>query len=284
MQSAPQLLRDLPLFINLAQLVFYTGLALTFGGIIMRGYKGYISGYLRFAGRLAFGFLAVITGIGISWVIPYLSGVPLYMALQAFLNVIPGGIMATVVLYLALRMASYNIFNIPGMEKEMHRLEGLRDRARKVGKGEKASNKHGIRHPVRLAGLALFAVFLAIGLVGFRGLPDTMEELGLSQGDLNRMAGQIEALNEAYGDRIPGTAGEIDECMGAVSLLQNQSAIAAARPHTDPAVEAMVEDYTGEDVTGMYLIESEGESYILSVTAGKSCLSTSSAVCVCQDT
>jgi hypothetical protein len=285
MQSAPQLFRDLPLLMNLAQLIFYAGLALTFGGIIMRAYSGYVPGPARFAGRLVFGFLAVITGIGISWVIPYFSSVPIYMAVQSLLNVIPGGMIATAALYLALKMISYNIFNIPGTEKEIRKLEELKEKARKVERSERGKGRHGIRHPVRLAGLAAFAGFLAIGLMGFQGFPNTMAELGFSQDDFSRMADQIELLNEAYGDSIGEITGDdMEECMGAVSLLRDQDAIAEAQPYSSPGVEMLVKGYTGEDIRQMYLVESEGKSYILSITTGQACLSTTSAICLCQET
>ena len=285
-QSAPQVFRDLPFLINLAQLIFYAGLVLTFGGFIMKAYRGYLSVYLRIVGRLVFGFLALVCGMGISWVIPSLSQVPIYAVVQAvFLNVILGGVIASLAIYATLRMISYNVFNLPGIEKAIHNLAEMKDKARKVEKKEKAKHRHGIRHPVRLAGLAGFAAFLVIGLMGFQGFPNTMAELGFSQEDMERMADQMDYINREYGDRI----GEItidsemmEECMGAVSLLQDQEAMAAARPYSNPSAEGLIEEYTGEDVTEMYSIQAESGFYILSITQSQACLSTIRTVCVCE--
>jgi hypothetical protein len=286
-QSAPQVFRDLPFLINLAQVIFYAGLVLTFGGFIMRAYSGYMSGLVRFAGRLVFGFLALLCGMGISWIIPPFSQIPLYAAVQVvFIDIILGGAIATVVLYAALGMISYNIFNLPGIEKAIQKLEGMKDRARKAEKEERASHRHGIRHPVRLAGLAAFAAFLVIGLVGFQGFPDTMTELGFTQEDMESMADQIEYISTEYGDKIGDIVIDsegMEECMGALSLLEDQGAMATARPYSSPSAENLVEEYTGEDVTEMYSIQAEIGFYILSITQSQACLSTISNVCLCEE-
>jgi len=250
----------LPLLMNTAQLIFYLGLAFMFGGIIMWAYKGHISGLMKFAGRLVFGFLAVLTGMGISWVIPYFSNISIYVIIQNFLNVIPGGLIATIVLYATLKMVSYNIFNVPGIEKNIRHLEEMKKKAKGVESEEKARNRHGIRHPVRLAGLVGFAAFLAIGLAGFQGFPNVMEDI-FEEFGIGQLSG---------------------ECAGALSLYENRGSI-APQPYTNPNVEAMVEDYTGEDVTQTYSIETEDGFYISTFTQNKACLSTTNTVCMCYD-
>ena len=261
-QSAPQLFRDLPFLINLAQLIFYAGLVLIFGGFIMKAYRGYLSVYLRIVGRLVFGFLALVCGMGISWVIPSLSQVPIYAVVQAvFLNVILGGVIASLAIYATLRMISYNVFNLPGIEKAIHKLAEMKDKARKVERKEKAKHRHGIRHPVRLAGLAGFAAFLVIGLMGFQGFPNTMAELGFTPETLGQLSG---------------------ECAGALSLYDNQDSL-TTQPYTNPSVEAIIEEYTGENVTQMYSIETEDGFYISTFTQNKTCLSTTNIVCMCYD-
>jgi hypothetical protein len=287
MESAPQMFRDLPFIINLVQLVFYAGLVLTFGGFVMRAYKGHLSGPMKIVGRLAFGFLALVCGIGISWAIPPLSSVPIYAIMQAvFLNIIIGGVIATVVLYAVLRMISYNVFNLPGIDREIKHLEGMRKRAGEVEKEEKARNRRGIRHPVRLAGVVGLAAFLVIGLAGFQGFPDVLAELGFTQEDMESMAEQIEYVNEEYGDRIGEVLGDTEklrECAGAMSLLQDQEAMSSMEPYTSAAVEGMVGEYTGEAVTGMYSIRSGPGFYVLALTQSRACLATLSVVCVCED-
>jgi hypothetical protein len=279
--SAPQLLRDMPLIINIVQLVFYLGLAMTFGGYIMRGYGGFISGPVRLVGRLVFGFLAVVGGLGISWLLPYFSDVMIYRVMQAlFLNVIIGGIISTIVLFAALRMVSHNIFNIPGIEHAIKRLEDLRKKALEVERKERTSKRQGIRHPVRFGGVVVLAVFLVISLMGFTGFPNPMEELGFSQRELNRMADQMDQINDDYGDRI----GEIlsDECSGVVSLLSDQDAISGAQPYRNTQVQDMVEDEAGEAVQSMFIIDSVDDSFVLAVTDNQTCIATMNTVCLCQ--
>jgi hypothetical protein len=284
-QSAPQLFRDLPLWINIAQLVFYTGLATTFGGIIMKAYRGHISGIPRFGGRLVFGFLAVVSGLGLSWIIPNFSDIYIYKVMQSlFLNVIPGTIVATVVLFFSLKMISYNIFNIRGIEKAIEKLEKERVQARKVESEERREHKQGIRHPVRIGGIVLFIVFITVSLAGFQGLPNPMEEMGFTQEELNSIADQLEDMDSAYG----GVFGNMDsetmqECMNAASVLQDQSAISGAEPYSNRNIETLVEEYTGESMTGMYSIQSVEGFYVLSKTETKMCLSTTESLCLCQD-
>jgi hypothetical protein len=286
-QSAPQILKDLPFIINLVQLVFYASLVLTFGGFVMKAYKGYLSGPMKFLGRLIFGFLALICGMGISWMIPLLSNQFIYNIVQTlFLNIILGGIIATIAIFVTLRMISYHIFNIPGIEKSIKYLQEMKVKAGEVEKEEKAKNRTGIRHPVRIAGLAGLAVFLVIGLVGFQGFPNVLGELGLTQQDLDMMAEQIEFVNAEYGDRIGeilGDSAKLQECSGAFELMQDQEKLSSMQTYTNPGVKQMVEDYTGEAVIEMFSIQAEPGFYVFSMTQNKACLSTLQVVCLCED-
>jgi hypothetical protein len=286
-QSAPQVFRDLPFILNLVQLVFYASLVLTFGGFIMKAYKGFLSWPMRILGRLIFGVLALICGIGISWVIPPFSNQFIYNIVQTlFINIILGAAIASLVIFVNLRMISYHIFNLPGIEKSIKHLQEMKVKAGEVEKEEQAKNRIGIRHPVRIAGLVGFAVFLVFGLVGFQGFPNVLAELGLTQQDLDMMAEQVEFVNTEYGDRIGeilGDSSKLQECSGAVELMQDQETLSSMQTYTNPSVKQMVEDYTGETVTEMFSIQAEPGFYVFSMTQNKACLSTLSVVCVCED-
>lgn len=283
LEAAPQLFRDLPFIINLVQLIFYTGLILTFGGFVMRGYSGHISGTAKFIGKLVFGFLTVITGIGISWLIPNFVNIKIYEIFQTvFLNIILGGAIATVVMYISLKMISHNIFNVRGIERTIKRLQNLHKKAKEVEKKEKQSHRHGIRHPVRITGALLLISFLAIGIGGFRGFSNPIEELGFSQDDLETMAEQLDTINQEYGDRISEIS-DMTACMGAIDLLEDQEAFSNASTYNNPDAELMIENYTGESVTSMFSIQSSGGFFIFSLTDTRTCISTLDTVCICKD-
>lgn len=284
MQSAPQMLRDLPLLINITQAIFYAGFALTLGGYIMKAYGGFIRGALKWVGRLAFGFLAVVCGIGLSWLFPYFSEVYMYKLMQAlFLNVVIGGIIAAVVLFFALKMVSHNIFNIPGMDSAIKSLQERKKKALDVEKKEKLHKKQGIRHPIRLAGVILLAGFLIVSLMFFQGFPDPMEELGFSQDDLENMAQQMEEMDELVGEDLQNMDPEtLSECMRAAEVLSDQATIAGAKPHTDNVIENLVEEETGEEVTGLYSVTSGPDTFIFAMTETQTCLATTDDICMCQ--
>jgi hypothetical protein len=269
------------------QLVFYAGLAFTFGGFIMKAYSGFMSGKMRLVGKLVFGFLAVVSGVGISWMIPVFSEFYIYSVLQSlFINVMIGGIIATAMFFLALKLISYHVFNIQGIESEIDRLHRLKNKELEIERKERSGKRHSIRNPVRIAGLGALAGFLIIGLVGFTGFPNPMEELGFSQDDLEDMADQMESINENYGDRIAEileSTEKLGECMGAAELLQDQSVLSDAQPYTDLATKRMVEEYAGEFVTVMYQLRSVENVYILSITENQVCLSTPTVMCLCQE-
>lgn len=286
LQSAPQLFRDLPFLMNLAQTIFYAGLVLTFGGFVMKGYGGAISAKGRVLGKVVFGILALVTGLGISWVIPVFSDVPMYAILQtAFINVVLGGLMATAVLYLSITLISYHVYNIDRMKHNIKRIRERLKKARKVESDEKKHGRRGLKNPVRIAGLAIFIGFLLFGLSGFTGFPNPMDSLGFDEQDLDRMAGQIEDLNEQYGDVLPelmSDPGAMEECMGAVGVMEDQAAIQSATTYTDPGTEAMIEAFANEEVVSMLGIDSDSGFYVFAMTRTKACIATLSTVCACQ--
>lgn len=286
-QSAPQIFRDLPFILNLVQLVFYASLVLAFGGFIMKAYKGFLSGPMRVLGRLIFGFLALISGIGISWIIPPFSNMFIYNIVQTlFINIILGAAIASLIIFVTLRMISFHIFNIPGIEQGIKHLGEMKVKAGEAERDEQAKNRTGIRHPVRIAGLVGLAVFLVIGLLGFQGFPNVLAEFGLTQQDLDMMAEQVEFVNSEYGDRIGdilGDTGKLQECTGAANLLQDQEKLSSMQTYTNPTVKQLVEDYTGETVIEMFSIQAEPGFYVFSMTTNKGCLSTLSVVCLCED-
>jgi hypothetical protein len=285
--SAPQILREAYFWINLFQLIFYAGLILTFGGFITRALKDHFEGPWMVVGRLIFGFLALVTGLGISWLFPRFSTASVFLILQGlFLDILIGGAVASVILYLALRLVSYHLYNIKQIEERIDELEELEEKARKIEKQEHEQHKEGIRNPIRVIGLALLAAFIVIGLLGFRGFPSPMEQMGLSQEDLDRMASSLEQLSEEDLESLGEMTGDSDklaECMGAVDLL-DPNVLAGAVPYDNPEAQRMVEDYAGEPVQAIYQITSDDGFYIFSLTETKACLSTTRVVCMCRVT
>ena len=211
----------------------------------------------------------------------------IYAAIQTvFLNVIIGGALATAILYGALKMVSWHIYNIHGMDRAIMALKKQRSEAKEIQAKEKEHHMTGIRHPVRIAGVALLATFLTLSLISFQGFPNPMEEMGMSQEDLNEMADQMEMIDQEYGDQL-GDIGELmskPECMGVIDLLDDQGAMDDAETYSDPAVQAMIEAEAGEPVITMLRISSGQGFYIAGITETKVCIATLATVCICQDT
>jgi len=285
MQSAPQIFRDLPFLMNLAQLMLYIGIAFTFGGLIMMAYHGHISRPARFAGRFAFGFLALICGFSLAGFLPQLSDVYIYTAIQSiFLNVIIGGAIATAILYGTLKLVSWHIYNIHGIDNSIIGLKNLRNEAKEVQAKEKEHHMTGIRHPVRIAGLCIFASFLVLSLIFFPGFPNPMKGLDMSQDDLKEMAAQLDIINDEYGNL--GDISELmddPECMGVIELLNDQDAMDSAETYSNQAVQERIEQKAGEPVITMYGIRSGQSFFIAGITENKACIATLTKVCICRD-
>ena len=110
------------------------------------------------------GFLAVVCGIGLSWLFPFFSEVYMYRLMQAlFVNVIIGGIIAAVVLYFALKMVSHNIFNIPGIDSAIKRLQERKKKALEVERKESLHKKQGIRPCFLPLSFSPFPMFAGLG-------------------------------------------------------------------------------------------------------------------------
>ena len=97
------------------------------------------------------------------------------------------------------------------------------------------------------------------------------------------MADTMEGADELLGE-MPSDPETLNECMRAAEVLSDQATIAAAKPYTDSLIEGLVEERTGEDVTGLYTITSGPHTYILALTETQTCLTTMDAICMCQET
>ena len=287
MQSLPFLLRNFSFFMNLSMVTLYALYVFWMGGYVMKGYAGFVKGPVRIVGRIAFGLLALVCGIGISSIIPPLSSDFFIGIIQdIFIDPIIGIVISTVILYVSLKMVSHDIYNIPGIERAIKRLESLKKKAADVEKKEKLHKKEGIRHPIRLGGVVLLAVFLIASLLLFQGFPNPMDgfgEFGFDQDDLDTIADQVGEAGDIV-DELPDDPDVLEECMKATAILQDQATIAGAEPYRNTEIETLVEERTGENVAGMYTVSSDTDTFVLVVTATQTCLTTMTDICICQDT
>ena len=136
------LMRNFSLIMNISLLIMYGFLVFWMGGYVMRGYAGFVRRAVKWVGRLAFGFLSLICGLGISSFIPsFTNDFFLGLLQRLFINAIIGVVISTVVLYFALKMVAHNVFNIPGIDRAIKRLQDRKKKALDVESKESLHKK-----------------------------------------------------------------------------------------------------------------------------------------------
>ncbi len=287
--SLPELIRQMPLIVWWVQNLFYFSLILTFGSIVIRGYRGYINPLLRFPLRLFLGFVALVCGFGISPYIPYLSSDVLVTVLQdTFINVIIGGLVSAVVLFLGVALMTHNIFNVNYMKKQIEKLQNLVKKAEEIKRKEKDKSRIAkIFTPIRIIGIVLTLGFISFSLISFTGFPNLLSELGITETDLNNIANTIENIKAEYGDELnnilesPPPA----DCIKAASLINNLGSVLESKmqPYTDITISNEIKQRTGESVNEMYRIDYENQTIIIAMTESKYCVAVEEGVCACED-
>jgi hypothetical protein len=287
LQTLPDMVRTLPFYLNLFQLMFYATLTFTLGGLIIRAFGGYIPYFMKILGRLVFGFLALVTGLGIAWIIPSLSEIYIFQVMQElFLDVAIGAAISACILFVTLKMASYHLYNVAFIRRRIEDLRNLEEKALKIQQTERAKRKTGLRHPVRMIGIAAMGIYIAFGLVGFYGFPSFMKEIGITEEDLGAFADQIDNLMGEYGGTIADiirSPTSMQDCTKAVGIIDNNEALSSLQPYDNSTIRAMVEEFSGETVNEMYSVQLEGKLYILAITPNQGCVSSTRVVCMCKD-
>jgi hypothetical protein len=204
LQAAPIVLNEMPQVISGLQIVFYIVLILGAGSIIMIGYRGYMHSLLKLLARIGLGFVALVAAIGISNSIPLFIDSGFFIMIQKLLlNPIIGIIISTPVLTICMYLISHNIFNIPGIKKQIEKLQSMLKHAEEVTIKEAKKLE-----PVRIVGIIILVVFLAFALINFQGFPSMSDELfsfiGLTPEDIQELNQYMENI-EGFNGNTPDT-------------------------------------------------------------------------------
>ncbi|HJW96897.1 MAG TPA: hypothetical protein VJ485_01930 [archaeon] len=266
------------------------------GWTIMKGFRGYLSWYMRFLGKLGFGFLSLICAIGIAPLIS-IGGTGLIGTVLSMMqiNFFVAGVVSTIVLTVSLFLISDKIYNVKSMEKSMEKLKSKLEKAKSFEKEMAGKPRlQRILRPVNLIGIVILVALLAIALINFRGFPDPakniqnatgnmLSDLGITPEDIKTFCGFIEGYNQT------GTFSE--DCAGPLELAQSLNAtsfddisriIGQLPLYVDTGVKSLIESGSGEAVALMYRIEHNHKVYALAITVKQSmCTATEGKFCGC---
>jgi len=269
LETAPEILRQLPMIIQTLQIIGYFFVLLFFGSIIVKGYTGYIHPAARFLFRVGLGFVALLSGIGISEILPFFN-TGIYKLFQV--DVFVGGIIATAVLTLVVYMISHNVFNVEGIKKQIEKLQNKIKKSEELkGKGTKLTD------PVRIGGIIIACIFVTFAMINFRGFPDVFSDLGLSQERFNELASQIESVRDQFGGQNLS-----EGCVSIATLAQVYGTNLLNTRYNNSAVESLIEQGANANVLELYSVEYNQQTMILGITDNeKLCSSTLNQFCEC---
>jgi hypothetical protein len=281
MSIAPLILRDLPLIMGLVQVIGFVFLSMFYGSIAIRGYKGYLNGWVRIAVRLGIGFFCLVLGIAISGLLPMASANPFFvMILGDMVYPLIGGMISSFIVMAAVYLTAHNIFDIERMRLYMKRLEEKLGKAEQIKRiEEKKTPLQKLKDPYRISGIVLLAVIVIFILATFRGFPDmnksVLSAIGLEQSDIDMLLKKIGADQ----DMPPG-------CDNVLIILQQYSDdIANNRlPQTTDAAASNLVTSQGHTPMAMYEVTYNGADYILAMTSDTyMCHIREGVLCGCLD-
>ncbi len=278
-QIAPTMMKDLPQILFGLQVIFYIVLILIFGSIIIKGYRGYMHFAVRLLLRLGFGFIALVCGLGLSGLIPMFSDDVFYTLIQSILiNPFIGIVISTAVLTISLYLISHNIFNIPGMKKQIAKLQ------EKLKKAEEVTSKAVKKRlePIRIVGIVILVVFLGFSLINFQGFPSLGEELfsfiGITPEEIEELGKYLEGLG--IGKEIP------ENCVSILTLIdENLDDFLNDRlPESmDPGIKSMIESNSGFTIVKVYQVTHDQRNFFLGIEKDNVCSATATEFCECLD-
>jgi uncharacterized membrane protein len=287
---APELLKGMPVIFQAVQAVAYVFFILFFGSIIIRDFRGYLPWYMKLLARIGFGFIALICSVALAPLIP-ISGTGIFnlIFILVQLNLWIAGIISTVVLTLSLFLISNKIYNMRGMERAMEKLKLRMEKAKSVEK-EMAGKSivQRILQPLTLAGIVIFAGFIVIALVNFRGFPNptdnVLSAIGLNQSDLDKLSGLIESVSPGQNQTPPGCASPIEliQSLNTSSVNELTSVIGQLPLYTDSGTKSLIESGSHETVFQIYKVTYNQRAYALAITTSQSvCSATGTQFCGC---
>ncbi len=293
------LIQNLPAIMPWMQAVIYIFLILFFGSIAIRGYKGYLSGLIHFLLRVGSGFVCLVTGIGLSSLLPIVSENTILKITQV--DLIIGGIISSIVLLISLYIITLRFPRTLVVKK---RIEKLQEKLAKTKDRRPSSRRVD---PLMIIGAVIIIVFLAVSLMNFRGFPDITSDLfsqfGITPEEFSQLGGMLGGLEGGTGG-TGGLEGLLPEGMviegGKPLTEQSQACMSAmlamapiqdqlqdpeflmSHSYSNNAIKSMIERESGKKVLQMVLVREGGRDVIIAWTEGMfSCIATSSELCLC---
>ena len=245
----------LPQIMQYIQLIGYVVMALFFGSIAMKGWKGYLPWHLKLAARLGAGFLCVLSGVSIG---PFITGLRSGILRVFQLDLITVGIISAILFSVAFFLISSK--SEAALESLKRHVKKTENKIKKMGVPPKGMTIH------KWAGIAIIAALVALSAVTFRGFPgNAAQELFKSMG-----------LPEEIANLSP-------ECMSAFMAMTSMGQKVENPPlYENAALKSIIEQGSGKTVFEMYRLENEGRVIIAAkTTEDKTCFATEAEFCMC---
>jgi hypothetical protein len=319
--SILSLLEMLPQLLNILQIIVYVILAWFFGSIALKGLKKHLIIPFRIVLSFCVGFLCLICGVVIAGYVPFMQD-PFFKLFQIDITIgsLIASVIFAFALYLITRKFEKTDPKtlIKKLRKRVGLLEGLllkyrvptikEEEARNIaGKavpgygikeakisrteweilmqkgGSKATvvigaydgkvktidyempkTEYIISHPFRVLGIGIIILVLGFSMVNFRGFPS-----------------MTEGISSMFGFPLGGDENLPEGCVGAGRLVLKYNP--SLTPLEDESIKAMIESGAGIEIHWMYMIDYEGENYILAIDSNfeNVCSATEEKFCQC---
>ncbi len=269
-----ELITNLPLILQVTQIVIYIFLILFLGSIVVIGYRGFLPFWKRFLLRIAFGFLCLISGISLAGFMPVFNE-GIFILFQT--SMFAAGILSSVVFAVSLYLIS---LRIPRSDVIKAKIKKLEEKLSKVK--EKKPPKRRVLDPFMIGGTLIMVVFLLFVLINFQGFPSFSQDIysffGFTQEDIENIGGVLGGL-EGFQDTEGCT--EIKNL-----LLQDLNLLsdpAVWETYINDVLKTEMENEIGMVIAGLQKTEQDGKVIIIGIVdINNICIATEDEVCYCR--
>jgi len=274
LQNMPMILKQLPEFFFLSDVLFYVFGALFFGSIAMRGFRGHMHFAPHFAMRVVMGIASIVGGVALQGFFPSLNQ-GIYQLFRV--DLLAGALVSSIIFAVGLYLISFRMINVNSLKKLIRKLQERIEKSKKI-----PSKRLGWKDPLKIAGVLVVAGFLVFSLINFSGFPRISDSflsfVGLSQEDLTELSKQLEGFG--------GLEGEVPEgCESIVSILTAAGPDITKLPvSTDETIKSIIEKGSGSEALVVWVAEIGGKDYFIAQTGdSKICSATKTKFCSCLD-
>ena len=195
------------------------------------------------------------------------------------INPFLGMVISAAVLIISVYLISHNIFNVPGIKKQIEKLQNKLKTAEEI-----LSRPVKKLDPIRIAGAVILIALLIISLLNFQGFPslgdDMFKFIGLTPDDVQDLSDYMQGL---------GIGGDTPEgCASTLILIQNNldDFISGMLPESsDQGIRSILESGSGTAMTDVYEVTHEGRDIFVGISSDGDnvCSATSTRFCDCVD-